>query len=176
MPIFITLGRNSNGPDNIGKFFIGYRSITNRKVSIYVPTNPKKSLQLNLEFSSLAIVSLGGGIGTLLRFLILKFFPLTSTSAAQLLISPTMLANTTGSFLLGMIAMKLGSSPEKSALYLFLGVGLCGGLTTFSTLILEIVKITKESSLGLASLYLVTSVTLGTLFFFLGKNLANLKI
>ena len=76
-------------------------------------------------------VFLGGGLGSCCRYftdlLLKKYLNLPIT---------TLTINTLGSFMLGFIMVLSAGTP----LYLLLGTGFCGGFTTFSTAMVEIIK------------------------------------
>ena len=82
-------------------------------------------------FKSILIVGLGGFIGTVLRFLVAKYFQFHYTSAFPW---GTLTVNILGSFLIGVF---LGISEKGNVMSpewrLFLTIGLCGGFTTFSS-------------------------------------------
>lgn len=99
---------------------------------------------------NILIVSIGAGIGGGLRYII-------STFAARNLpiYFPfgTLIVNALGSFLLGLIIFGFGERELISSnVRLFLGVGICGGFTTFSTFSLETVFLLRDSQFLFAGL------------------------
>ncbi|GGF18774.1 putative fluoride ion transporter CrcB 2 [Halobacillus andaensis] len=78
----------------------------------------------------LLFVGAGGFVGAILRFAVSQF--VNKRYAFQLPVA-TLIVNLAGSFLLGLIMGAEASEP----IYLLLGVGLMGSLTTFSTFKLE---------------------------------------
>jgi len=115
---------------------------------------------------SLLFVGIGGGIGSMLRYLLQIFigrhvpivFPLG-----------TFLVNCSGCFLIGMfysLATKYtGFSPEWR---LFLITGICGGYTTFSTYSYDGLILLKQGSNMAFMIYVLGSVVLGLLATFAG--------
>ena len=95
----------------------------------------------------LLIVCVGGALGSGARYLV-------STWAARVLGADfprgTLIVNATGSFLLGFIFAVPGSqlSPE---LRLFLGAGIMGGYTTYSSFNTETIALLDQGSAGLAA-------------------------
>ena len=71
---------------------------------------------------------------------------------------PTFAVNIIGAFLLGYVAARL---PEWSYHRPLLGTGLCGGLTTFSTLQIETLKMIEHLHFELAIGYSTASVAAG---------------
>jgi CrcB protein len=102
----------------------------------------------------LLIVCAGGAVGSGLRYL-------ASTWAARALGADfprgTLIVNVTGSFVLAFVFAVPGSrvSPE---LRLFLGAGICGGYTTYSSFNTETLALFDQGSAGLAAANLVLTV------------------
>lgn len=99
----------------------------------------------------LALVGLGGVLGAVVRWLIAESWSLTTFPW------PTLFANVVGCGLLGLISARDRGVRAQS----FLATGLCGGLTTFSTLSLEVVQFVESGDFGTAVTYLVASVVPG---------------
>jgi CrcB protein len=76
----------------------------------------------------------------------------------------TLTVNVVGSFLLGLIYMlalrKAGISENAR---LFLGVGFCGGFTTFSAFALENFSLMEQKLASISLLYICISVVMGIL-------------
>lgn len=88
----------------------------------------------------------------------------------------TFVINVSGSFLLGFFAVVLLERlvPAQREMYLFLGTGLIGGYTTFSTFEWETFKLVRDGSWLAAVLNVVSSVLLGFIGMFAGVLLAHL--
>lgn len=108
----------------------------------------------------LAAVFAGGAIGTLARV------------ALELLADPdparwpwpTFVVNVVGAFLLGYFTTRLTERlPVSSYRRPLLGTGLCGGLTTFSTMQVETVAMLEHGHWGLAAGYTAASLAAGLL-------------
>lgn len=78
----------------------------------------------------------------------------------------TLLVNVLGCFALGLL---LGTDEDTR---LALGVGVCGGLTTFSTLSVEIASLLDRGSVGTAASYLAASLAAGVVAVVIGWRLA----
>ncbi|WP_036379335.1 fluoride efflux transporter CrcB [Muricauda sp. MAR_2010_75] len=117
------------------------------------------------------LVFLGGGFGSVLRFLISK--PLNLLSSNFFL--GTFLVNIIGCLLIGLI---LGLSSRGNILSynstLFLATGFCGGFTTFSAFAFEKHFLLKNSELIHFSIYMISSIVVGVLAVVLGLWLSKL--
>ena len=75
---------------------------------------------------------------------------------------PTFTVNIVGAFLLGYFATRLLERlPVSSYRRPLLGTGLCGGLTTFSTMQVETIKMLEHHHYGLALGYTAASLVCG---------------
>jgi fluoride exporter len=115
----------------------------------------------------LAAIYLGGVAGALIRVGLAQAFP----PAAGTWPWPTFAVNMVGALALGYFFALFRDHPEESLHHPFLGTGICGTLTTFSTLQLELFNLVDEGDLGLAAVYCGVTVALGYLFVRLGIGL-----
>ena len=119
----------------------------------------------------LFLVGIGGGLGTIARYLSQKaaglYLPLSFPYG-------TFLVNIAGSLIIGLIfglSEKTSISPEVR---LFLATGFCGGFTTFSTFTLDALMMIRGGHYIYLSLYIVLSIVLGLAATFGGVALARL--
>ena len=111
-------------------------------------------------------VFLGGGMGALLRYAV-------SVSAKKVFMIPvigTFIVNIAGcfaiGFLFGLTLHKIDALPHT--VKLFITVGILGGLTTFSTLTVEVFELIKSGKIFYGLFYMLISCLIGLLFTFGG--------
>ncbi|HEU4905398.1 MAG TPA: fluoride efflux transporter CrcB [Solirubrobacterales bacterium] len=80
----------------------------------------------------------------------------------------TFAVNMAGALLLGYFVARLRDHPEDSLAHPFLTTGICGTLTTFSTLQLELFELVDGDYLGLAAAYVAATLAVGYAFVRIG--------
>jgi len=75
----------------------------------------------------------------------------------------TFAVNILGALLLGYFFARLQDHPEDSLAHPFLTTGICGTLTTFSTLQLELFEMVDAGRLGVAAAYIGVTLVIGFL-------------
>jgi fluoride exporter len=120
------------------------------------------------------IVAFGSGIGGMLRYYISDFVQKYSSS---LFPYGTLAVNIIGSFIIGLVLFYLDSIKMiSSEMRLFLTVGLCGGLTTFSTFSYETVRLIQDSEYLLAGSNVLLNVLVTLLAVLLAAFISKLII
>ena len=117
----------------------------------------------------LILVFLGGGIGTVLRFIISKLIPHNDSGFPW----STFSANLIGCFIIGLISGYFfkTSSTNQSDILLFATVGICGGFSTFSTFAYENINFLKSGDFIFFITYTLGSFILGILMVYFGLTL-----
>ncbi|WP_291275338.1 fluoride efflux transporter CrcB [Flavobacterium sp.] len=120
---------------------------------------------------NIILVLLGGGIGSVIRYLLSYFFNKYQTTFFPW---PTFIANSLGCFLIGLFfAYTLKNNAQSETLKLLLITGFCGGFTTFSTFSLENLQLIQNQNYTLAISYTISSLLIGTIAVFLGFKFFN---
>jgi fluoride exporter len=115
------------------------------------------------------LVGLGGGIGSIARYLCQKWFADNYPHAFPW---GTFAVNIAGCLAIGFFwGLAFKSFAANESWKLFLMTGLCGGFTTFSAFTLEGIGLIKEQKLLLFFSYVAASVVLG-----LAATYAGMKI
>ena len=122
------------------------------------PPGPGRLALPQADWREIAAIFVGGALGTLARAALADAFPHSATSWPW----PTFGVNIVAAFLLGYFVTRLQERlPLSSYRRPLLGTGLCGGLSTFSTMQVEIVKMLDAHAWGLAAGYAAASIAAG---------------
>ncbi|MDQ0317152.1 fluoride efflux transporter CrcB [Amorphus orientalis] len=121
----------------------------------------------------LLLIVLGGGVGAGLRHLV--------GVAAIRLMGPgfpwgTLTVNVVGSFVMGVLVAllaKFGPDIAAREIRLFVGVGLLGGFTTFSSFSLDAANLMENGQSHIALAYVLVSVGVGIMALFAGLGLVR---
>ncbi|MBW1295615.1 fluoride efflux transporter CrcB [Aquimarina litoralis] len=116
------------------------------------------------------LVFIGGGTGSVARFLISKYLN-SETSGIPY---GTLTANILGSFLIGIIlGLALKNNVLSQNAVLLLATGFCGGFTTFSTFAYENHMLLRSGDFINFAIYTLCSFVIGFLLVFLGMWLVK---
>jgi fluoride exporter len=112
------------------------------------------------DYRELGAIFAGGALGALARA-VLGTLAVPDPSRWPW---PTFIVNIVGAFLVGYFTTRLLERlPLSSYRRPLLGTGFCGGLTTFSTMQVETLKMIETGHWGLAAGYTVVSIVAGLL-------------
>jgi CrcB protein len=102
-------------------------------------------------------IAAGGAVGAAVRWAVLSAWPVAGG-----LPWPVLVVNVIGCALLGVVLAEEWTHPRaRLLLHDGAGIGFCGGLTTFSTVAVEVAAFGRGGRWGLAVVYLGASVVLG---------------
>lgn len=118
----------------------------------------------------LAAVFVGGAAGTVARVLLAESAPAHGSGWPW----ATFVANVLGAAVLGFVAARFPPArPGSRYRRALLGTGLCGGLTTFSTVQVEVLAMVDAGRLGLAAGYVGAGVATGVTAVCAGRALGR---
>jgi fluoride exporter len=125
---------------------------------------------MHLDRRELAAIFVGGFIGAVARAELAEALPQNGTQWPW----ATFIVNVAGAFLLGYFVTRLQERlPLSSYGRPLLGTGLCGALTTFSTMQIELLRMLDADRVGLAIAYALVSVSAGFLAVAVATNLVR---
>ncbi|MFY2791538.1 fluoride efflux transporter FluC [Rhodococcus sp. MALMAid1271] len=130
-----------------------------------IPVDPDgvdSSRPLHVQPVAIAVVALGGLVGTGIRYGAESAFSSGSGSFPF----TTLVINLTGAFILGMLLERLVlSGPDagwRRRIRLCIGTGVLGSYTTYSSFALETVELLRDHRVVAAGVYMTVSVIVGT--------------
>jgi CrcB protein len=136
---------------------------------VFRPRRPAR--RRRRQFDVLAAIALGGGLGSVARYLVATALPVHPGRFPW----ATFLINLSGSFVLGVLMVfVLEIWPPRRYVRPFVGIGILGGFTTFSTFAVEIRGLAAHGSWALADAYALNSLVGGVAAVWCGITLARL--
>ena len=149
--------------------------ISENRPNVYgliTPTLLKYQIKLEILLQDYFIVFFGAGLGGVTRYwgsnFVYKFLPVTFPYG-------TLAVNILGSFIIGFVMYYLDTNQLISQqLRTFLTVGLCGGLTTFSTFSFETINLLKEREFLFAGLNILSNIIITLIVLFIAYKLSKL--
>lgn len=133
----------------------------------------------------------GGAIGAYLRYILISQINvaknnyvnssnhmltenLSLVNILMLMPWPVFAVNMVGSLLIGILFALMNHGLLSANTYLFLAVGLLGGFTTFSTMMLDGMVLLQNNMPAIAMIYLISSVILGMIMIFVGYIITDI--
>jgi len=143
---------------------------TDPDVDLHVPGQRR---ELRGHGDVLVAIALGGGIGALARYGLGYAFPAGPTGFPW----ATFGINIGGCLLIGVLMVLITEVWGGQRLIRpFLGVGVLGGFTTFSTYIVDIQRLVDGGAAAMALVYLVATVVAALLAVYMGITLTRLTV
>jgi fluoride exporter len=125
---------------------------------------------VRLDRRELAAIFAGGFVGAIARAELVVALPYSAGQWPW----ATFIVNVAGAFMVGYLTTKLQERLPVSAYRRpLLGTGLCGALTTFSTMQVELLGMLEGDHVGLALAYALVSVLAGLLAVTVSTNLVR---
>ena len=125
---------------------------------------------MRVDRRELAAIFVGGFVGAVARAGLVEGIPVEAGQWPW----ATFIVNVVGAFLLGYFITRLQERLPLSAYRRpLLGTGLCGALTTFSTMQVELLYMLDEARFALAAIYTGASVAAGFLAVMVATNLVR---
>lgn len=125
---------------------------------------------MRFDARELAAIFVGGFVGAVARAELLEALPFRTGTWPW----ATFIVNIVGAFLLGYFTTRLQERLPVSAYRRpLLGTGLCGALTTFSTMQVELLRMLDGDHIGLASAYALVSIVAGFAAVLVATNLVR---
>ncbi|GAA2307475.1 hypothetical protein GCM10010149_66770 [Nonomuraea roseoviolacea subsp. roseoviolacea] len=136
-----------------------------------LPARPPEPWVRRVPWSTLGAISLGGVLGALARFAVTLALPHPPGGFAW----ATWLINVTGCLLIGLLMVAITEAWRVHRLVRpFLGIGVLGGYTTFSTYVVDTQKALEAGAARTALLYLGGTLVAALLATHAGERLGRL--
>jgi len=126
---------------------------------------------ISKNLTSFILISFGGALGANLRFLMITKISFFEKNKPL----KVLLVNLVSSFFIGLfipIVLNKNLSYSQNLIYLFL-IGFIGSLSTFSTFINDLYKLTLKKNFKYSITLIFLSISLGLIFLYLGYLLSN---
>lgn len=118
-----------------------------------------------MDIKAIILVFIGGGLGSSLRYIISAVYKSSEFPLG------TLLVNSLGCLAFGVcVGLLQRHALLREEMSVFLLVGFCGGLTTFSSFAFDLFELSKSSDIVSSLLYFGGSIVLGILALLIGMS------
>ena len=118
-----------------------------------------------MDIKSIIYVGIGGGLGSIIRYLIYVYMPF---QIGKNFPWPTLAVNILGSLFIGIIYALFQKNQLTSPQYILIVTGFLGGFTTLSAFSLESVQLLRNQEYLVAILYTISTIALAMLAVLVG--------
>jgi fluoride exporter len=137
------------------------------------PFATMRPARVAVPWSVLAAVSVGGAIGAVARYAISTAWPTTRGGFPW----ATFVINVSGCLLIGVLMVAIAEIwPRRRLLRPFLGTGVLGGYTTFSTYVVDAQHLLDQHAAATALIYLLATLVSAVLAVYAGTALVRLPL
>ncbi|MEU1390514.1 MULTISPECIES: CrcB family protein [unclassified Nonomuraea] len=158
----------AGGADGVGGARVDPRAAVDPDVDLHVPA--QRGELARAPVATPAVIAAGGVLGALARYAVLTAFPVPPGGFAW----PTLAVNVTGCLLIGLLMVAITEVWRAHPLTRpFLGVGVLGGFTTFSTSIADAHGALAAGEPRTALAYLAVTLVTALAAVFLGQVLGR---
>jgi CrcB protein len=123
--------------------------------------------RIGLDASRFAAIYAGGVLGALARVGLSELVPHDAGAWPW----ATLIVNLAGALALGYLAARFHDRREEDVAHPFLTAGLCGTLTTFATVQLELFEMLEAGRIGLALAYAGVTLAAGYSLLMIGRGI-----
>lgn len=122
-----------------------------------------------ISLPHLLLIGLGGGLGAVARALLAEWVQTGRLPWG------TIMANITGSLIIGVVLARLQPDAENATHWqAFLAIGFCGGFTTFSSFSWQTLEQLRQGQAGLALAHVLLSVVICVVATWVGWRLGKI--
>jgi fluoride exporter len=149
------------------------KTTTTARVAPGSPFATIRSARSRPQWSVLAAISVGGAVGAVARFAISNAWPIVPNGFPW----ATFAINVTGCLLIGVLMVAIAEIwPRRRLLRPFLGTGVLGGYTSFSTYVVDAQHLLDQHAAPTALAYLLATLVCALVAVYIGTGLTRIAV